>query len=111
MTDEEILSRLHKLKPKDFLWSKDMIYWKKKTFDFITAANFASEVGQLSDQVDKKIDAWSVFAISGLGINIDDLFQMSFNGENKIDAIKLISDTTNYINQYKELKVVKSIVI
>ena len=104
MTDEEILSRLHKLKPKDFLWSKDMIYWKNKTFDFITAANFASEVGQLSDQVDKKIDAWSVFAISGLGINIDDLFQMSYNGENKIDATKLISDTINYINQYKELK-------
>ena len=75
----------------------------RKTFDFITAAQFVSEVSQLSYQY-RKIDGWSVFAISGLGINIDDLFQMSYNGENKIDDTKIISDTTNYINQYKELK-------
>lgn len=105
MSDEEFESRKHESESTSFGLKGvvNLIPWKSKTFDFITAAQFGSEVSQMSYQY-RKIDGWSVFAISGLGINIDDLFQMSYNGENKIDDTKIISDTTNYINQYKELK-------
>ena len=77
MSDEEFESRKHELESTSFglKWWKNMIQWKSKTFDFITAAQFVSEVSQMSYQY-RKIDGWSVFAISGLGINIDDLFQM-----------------------------------
>ena len=52
----------------------------------------------------RKIDGWSVFALSGLGIDIDKLFQMSYNGKNKLDDIKMINDTRLYIDNYKKSK-------
>jgi len=105
MPDEEFESRKHELESTSFglKWWKNMIQWKSKTFDFITAAQFVSELSQMSYQY-RKMDGWSVFAISGLGIDINDLFQMSYNGENKIDDTKIVSDTVDYINRYKELK-------
>lgn len=105
MTDKEIESRLHELESTSFglKWMKNMIYWKNKTFDFITAAKFVSEVSKSSYQY-RKIDGWSVFALSGLGIDIDKLFQMSYNGKNKLDDIKMINDTRLYIDNYKKSK-------
>jgi len=105
MTNEEVEARQHELNGTNFglKWWKNIIPWKSKTFDYFSAAKFVTEVSQLSYQY-RKIDGWSVFAISGLGIPLDELFQMSYNGENKINDIKITADTLEYINNYKQLK-------
>jgi len=105
MSDEEFDLRQHELESTSFglKWWKNMIHWKSKTFDFISAAKFVSEVSEMSYQY-RKMDGWSVFAISGLGMDINDLFQMSYNGENKMDDVKIVNDTNAYIQQYKKRK-------
>jgi hypothetical protein len=105
MSDNELKERQQELEDSNFglkCW-KNIIPWKNKNFDFISAANFVTEISQRSYQY-RKMDGWSVFAISSLGIPLNELFQMSYNGENKIDDIKITADTLEYINNYKQLK-------
>jgi Radical SAM superfamily len=105
MQEDEFDSRKHELENTAFglKWWKNMIHWKSKTFDFISAAAFVSEISKKSYPY-RKIDGWSAFAMSGLGIDLDELLRMSYNGENKIDDIKIIKDTTDYIDDYKRKK-------
>lgn len=105
MSDDEVESRLHELEHTSFglKWLKNIVYWRSKTFDLLTAATFVQELSERSYQY-RKIDGWSVFAISALGTSIDDLFEMSYNGENKIDDNAMINLTNQYVDRYKQQK-------
>ena len=113
MDEHEVQARLGELESTSFglKWLKNMIYWQSKTFDLISAASFVQELSERSYQY-RKVDGWSVFAMSGLGIPLDELFQKSYNGDNKIDDTAIVDATSNYISNYKKLKLdyfVKSI--
>jgi hypothetical protein len=105
MSDEEVNSRQHELEGTAFglKWWKNIIYWKSKTFDYISAAKFVTEISQKSYQ-HRKIDGWSAFSMSGLGYNLDKLFQQSYNGKNKINDKLLKQQTIEYIDSYKQRK-------
>lgn len=103
MTEEEIAFRQNKLEDEHLIWSKNIIYWKNKTFDFISAAKFASEINQSYSQ-HKKLDGWTMFAISGLGIDFDELLRSNYNYQNIINTKKIIDATKVYISNYKNLK-------
>ena len=81
-------------------WFKNIILWKNKNFDSVTAAEFTNDINQRSNPY-KKVDAWTAFAISGLGYNIDDIFQKTYNGENLLDQELLKQQTGDFVKKYK----------
>jgi len=106
MDDSEAEARQSELDGTAFglKWWKNIIYWKSKTFDYITAAKFVTEISQRSYQY-RKIDGWSAFAMSSLGYDLNNLLLQSYNGENKINDELLKDQTTEYINNYKKQKI------
>jgi radical SAM superfamily enzyme YgiQ (UPF0313 family) len=105
MSTEELQRRQTELEGTTFglkFW-KNIIYWKNKNFDFISAANFVSELSKKSYQY-RKIDGWSGFSMSALGQEINELLQQSYNGQNKINDVLLQQQTEDYINSYKQKK-------
>lgn len=84
-------------------WFKNVILWKNTNFDSITAAQFTNEINQRSNTY-KKVDAWTAFAISGLGYHIDDVFQHTYSGVNPLNQPKLIQQTNNFVAEYKQKK-------
>ena len=112
MPKEEVQSRQSELDGTAFglKWWRNIIYWQSKTFDYISAAKFVTEISQKSYQY-RKIDGWSAFAMSGLGYELSELFQKSYNGKNKINDELLKQQSNEYIKKYKQQKLnfIKSI--
>jgi len=84
-------------------WFKNIILWKNKNFDSITAADFVFEINQKSNPY-KHVDAWTAFAIAGLGYKLDDIFAMTYSGKNPLDQPQVIQQTQDFVNHYKQQK-------
>lgn len=81
-----------------------MILWKNKFFNYFQAAKLSTEVNQLAN-AHKKIDAWSAFAMTGLGHNLEDLSQHTYSGANPLNQELIARQTTDFINNYKMQKI------
>ena len=81
-----------------------MILWKNKFFNYFQAAKLSTEVNQLAN-AHKKIDAWSAFAMTGLGHNLEDLAQHTYSGTNPLNQELIAQQTTDFINNYKMQKI------
>ena len=81
-------------------WFKNIILWKNTNFNSITAAHLVMEINQISNKF-KKVDAWTAFAISGLGYQLDDIFQKTYSGDNPLDQELINKQTNEFINDYK----------
>jgi radical SAM superfamily enzyme YgiQ (UPF0313 family) len=77
-----------------------IILWKNKFFNYFSAINLTSEVNQQSNAY-KKVDAWTTFAIAGLGYNLSDVQQHSYSGDNPLDQELINEQTTKFIDNYK----------
>jgi hypothetical protein len=77
-----------------------MILWKNKHFDYFSAARLSIEINQLANQY-KKVDAWTTFAISGLGIGLDDVQQHTYSGVNPLDQPLINQKSSEFITNYK----------
>jgi radical SAM superfamily enzyme YgiQ (UPF0313 family) len=77
-----------------------MILWKNKHFDYFSSARLSTEINQLANQY-KKVDAWTTFAISGLGFELDDVQQHTYNGVNPIDQPLINQKSSEFITNYK----------
>ena len=103
--DEEYASYEQQIEKLSFglKWFKNVILWKNTNFDSITAAEFTYEINQRSNPY-KKVDAWTAFAIGGLGYKIDEVFQQTYSGVNPLDQPKLIQQTNDFVAEYKQKK-------
>ena len=77
-----------------------IILWKNKFFNYFSAGDLTNEINQQSNAY-KKIDAWTTFAIAGLGYNLSDVQQHSYSGNNPLDQELINKQTTDFINNYK----------
>lgn len=81
-----------------------MILWKNQNFNYFTAAKLSHELNQQAN-AHKKVDAWTTFAISGLGIMpLDQVQTHSYSGTNPLDQEYVNTMTVAFINQYKQSK-------
>ena len=95
-TDESRLLFANKVLPY-------IIQWKNQYFDYYIAAELAIELNQLADPY-KKLDAWTTFAISGLGYNISEIQTHTYSGSNPLDQNLINSQSTQFIQSYKQQK-------
>lgn len=104
-TEEEYASYDKQIEKLSFglKWFKNIILWKNKNFDSVTAAEFVYEINQRSNKY-KKVDAWTAFAIAGLGYTLDEVFAKTYSGENPLDQPAIIKQTADYIADYKQKK-------
>jgi radical SAM superfamily enzyme YgiQ (UPF0313 family) len=80
-----------------------MVLWKNNYFDYFDAALLANDINQTANAF-KKVDAWTTFAIAGLGHDLNDVQQYSYNGNNPLDQESINQQTTNFISRYKRNK-------
>lgn len=80
-----------------------MVLWKNNYFDYFDAALLANNINQTANAF-KKVDAWTTFAIAGLGHDLNDVQQYSYNGNNPLDQELINQQTTNFISRYKRNK-------
>lgn len=80
-----------------------MVVWKNQYFNYFDAAKLTYEVNQAANTY-KKIDAWTTFAISGLGIDLKEVQTHSYTGKNPIDQTLINQKSMDFINQYKKNK-------
>jgi radical SAM superfamily enzyme len=80
-----------------------IIQWKNQHFDYYTAAELAVELNQ-SANLHKKLDAWTTFAISGLGYDLSAVQTHTYSGENPLDQQLINSQSNQFIQSYKQQK-------
>jgi len=80
-----------------------MILWKNQHFNYFTAAKLAFEINQEANTY-KKVDAWTTFAIAGLGLDLDYVQTHSYSGENPLDQVGINKLSNEFINTYKRNK-------
>jgi radical SAM superfamily enzyme YgiQ (UPF0313 family) len=80
-----------------------MILWKNKEFNYFSAAELATIVNQQANPY-KKIDAWTTFSISGLGIDLQQIQSCSYSGDNPLDQPNIAQQTSDFVSDYKMKK-------
>jgi lipoate synthase len=77
-----------------------MILWKNKLFDYFSAATLSHELNQQAN-MHKKVDAWTTFAISSLGVDLNKTQQQTYSGINPLDQELVKQKTQEFVAQYK----------
>lgn len=77
-----------------------MILWKNKVFDYFSAATLSYELNQ-SANISKKVDAWTTFAISSLGVDLKQIQTHTYSGHNPLDQELVKSMTQEFVEKYK----------
>ena len=77
-----------------------MILWKNKVFDYFSAAKLSHELNQEAN-TQKKVDAWTTFAISSLGVSLVNTQQQTYGGINPLDQELVKTKTIEFVNNYK----------
>lgn len=81
-----------------------IIQWKNDFFNYYAAAKLAHEINQQANPY-KKIDAWTSFAISGLGLELQQIQQHTYDGENPLDQASINNLSNRFIEIYKKNKI------
>jgi radical SAM superfamily enzyme YgiQ (UPF0313 family) len=80
-----------------------LVLWKNKYFDYFSAAELAVEINQRANPY-KRIDAWTTFAIAGVGFDLDSIQKHTYNGINPMDQDAVINRTKEFVQSYKQQK-------
>lgn len=80
-----------------------MIIWKNKDFNYFTAADLAYNLNQNANRY-KKVDAWTTFGISGLGLNLDWVQTHTYSGHNPLDQDLVNKKSKEFIQNYIQQK-------
>lgn len=80
-----------------------MILWKNKNFDYFSAAMLAVEINQQANAF-KKVDAWSSFAMSSLGMDLKEIQKCTYSGNNPLDQEHIVDETKYFVDTYKRRK-------
>ena len=80
-----------------------IIQWKNSYLNYYTAAELAVELNRTAN-AHKKLDAWTTFAISGLGYELPQIQSYTYSGVNPLDQQLINSQSNQFIQTYKQKK-------
>lgn len=80
-----------------------MIIWKNKDFNYFTAADLAYNLNQNANRY-KKVDAWTTFGISGLGLDLDWVQTHTYSGHTPLDQDLVNKKSNEFIRNYIQQK-------
>jgi radical SAM superfamily enzyme YgiQ (UPF0313 family) len=106
LTADEIAQE--EIENSDFIFSSKIlpyvILWKNNFFNYYTAAKLAHEINQRANPY-KKVDAWTSFAISSLGLELEQIQKYTYDGENPLDQVYVNNLSNKFIETYKKNKI------